>query len=231
MTPDQIRSALENADDLPIEALRAGMAVAPELAPAVITVIEKAASGAALSHGEWQLLFCGLHILAAARDQSAYPAVMGLLGRSEEDMVELFTDESIHTLARLLLGLFDGDAAPLVAALEDQALDGGARWAVFSALARLTWEGRVPQAVTLEVIDRFEREGLAQDGDLAWEGWQNAIMYLGLEDRADRVRAAWAAGRFPLQREADRREWNALLAAAVADPRNEDRFIADHIVP
>ena len=131
----------------------------------------------------------------------------------------------------MLLGLFDGDAAPLVAVLEDQALDGGARWAVFSALARLTWEGRVPQAVTLEVIDRFEREGLARDGDLAWEGWQNAIMYLGLEDRADKVRAAWAAGRFPLQREADRREWNALLAAAVADPRNEDRFIGDYIVP
>ena len=232
MTPDQVRSAFENAEDhLPIAALRAGMAVAPELAPVVIAVIEKAASGAALAHGEWRLLFCGLHVLAAARETSAYPAVMGLLGRSEEEMVDLFTDEYINTLARLLLGLFDGDAAPLVAALEDREMDGGARWAVFSALARLTWEGRVLQAVTLEVIDRFEREGLARDGDLAWEGWQNAIMYLGLEDRADKVRAAWAAGRFPLQREADRREWNALLAAAVADPRNEDRFIGDYIVP
>ena len=68
MTPDQIRAALENADDLPIEALRAGMAIAPELAPAVITVIEKSTSGATLSHGEWQLLFCGLHVLAAARE-------------------------------------------------------------------------------------------------------------------------------------------------------------------
>jgi hypothetical protein len=231
MTPDQIRSALENAEDLPIEALRAGVALAPELAPAVMTVIEKAASGAALSHGEWQLLFCGLHVLAAARDQSVYPAVMGLLGRSEEEMVDLFTDEYINTLARLLLGLFDGDATALVAALENQEMDGGARWAVFSALARLTWEGRVPLAVTLDVIDRFEREGLAEDGDIAWEGWQNAIMHLGIEDRAPKVRAAWAAGRFPLQREADRREWNALLAAAVADPRSEDRFIGDYIVP
>ena len=85
--------------------------------------------------------------------------------------------------------------------------------------------------MTLDVIDRFEREGLAQNGDLAWEGWQNAIMYLGLEDRADKVRAAWSAGRFSLQREVDRQEWNALLAAAVADPRNEDRFIGDYIVP
>ena len=214
MTPDDIRSALENTEDLPIEAMRAGMAVAPELAPAVIAVIDKAASGVTLSHGEWQLLFCGLHVLAAARDHSAYPVVMGLLGPSEQGMVDLFTDEYINTLARLLLGLFDGDAAPLIATLEDREMDGGARWAVFSALARLTWEGRVPQAVTLDVIDRFERESLAQDGDLAWEGWQNAIMYLGLEDRADHVRAAWATGRFPLQREVDRQEWNALLTAA-----------------
>lgn len=232
MTPDQIRSAFENAEDhLPIEALRAGMVVAPELAPAVIAVIDKVASGATLSHGEWRLLFCGLHVLAAAREPSAYPGVMRLLGRSEQGMVDLFTDEYINTLARLLLGLFDGDAAPLIAALEDRELDGGARWAVFSALARLTWEGRVPQAMTLELIDRFEREGLARDGDIAWEGWQNAIMYLGLEDRAPKVRAAWAAGRFPLQREVDRQEWNALLAAVVADPRNEDRFIGDYIVP
>ena len=144
MTPDQIRNALESAEDLPIEALRAGMAAASELAPAVIAVIEKAASGATLSHSEWQLLFCGLHVLAAAGDQSAYPAIMGLLGPSEQDMVDLFTDEYINTLTRLLLGLFDGDATPLITALENPEIDGGARWAVFNALARLTWEGRVP---------------------------------------------------------------------------------------
>ena len=146
-------------------------------------------------------------------------------------MVDLFTDEYINTLTRLLLGLFDGDADPMIAALEDRDMDGGARWAVFNALARLTWDGRVPLAVTLDVIDRFEQEGLAGDGDIAWEGWQNAIMYLGLEDRAPKVHAAWAAGRFPLQREVDRQEWNALLAAAVANPRNEGRFIGDYIVP
>ena len=103
MTPDQIRSAFENAEDhLPIEALRAGVAVAPELAPAVIAVIEKAVSGADLPHGEWRLLFCGLHVLAAAREPSAYPAVMGLLGRSEEGMVDLFADEYINTSGALV---------------------------------------------------------------------------------------------------------------------------------
>lgn len=231
MTPDEVRSTLATARDLPREALHAGLLVASDLAPSVIAVVEKAASGATLSSAEEQLLLYGLYVLAAARDHSAYLAFMNLLSGSERRMVGLFGDDYIPTVARLLLGLFDGDAAPLVATLENREMDGGARWAVFNALARLTWEGRVPEVLTLDVIDRFEDEGWAAYGDLAWEGWQNAIMYLGLEDRAPKVRAAWAAGRFPDQNEADRREWTHILAVAVADPRHEGRFIGDQLVP
>lgn len=231
MTPDEIRSTLETARDLPREALRAGLVVASDLAPSVIAVVDKAASGATLSPAEEQLLLYGLYVLAAARDHSAYLAFMNLLGGSEQRMLGLFGDDYIPTVVRLLLGLFDGDATALVATLENREMDGGARWAVFNALARLTWEGRVPDVLTLDVIDRFEDEGWAADGDLAWEGWQNAIMYLGLEDRAPKVWAAWAAGRFPDQNEADRREWTNILAVAVAYPRHEGRFIGDQLVP
>lgn len=57
MTPDEVRSTLETARDLPREALRAGLVVASDLAPSVIAVVEKAASGATLSSAEEQPLF------------------------------------------------------------------------------------------------------------------------------------------------------------------------------
>ncbi|MDH3661658.1 MAG: SEC-C metal-binding domain-containing protein [Alphaproteobacteria bacterium] len=231
MTPDDIQHALSTADDLPKEALRAGMTVAAEIAPSVIVAIDKAASGDTLSAAEAQLLYYGLHVLAAARDPSACRPFMRLLERSEGDLVEILGDEYIPTAARLLLGLFDGDASLLTSALAKRTMDGGARWSLFKALARLTWEGRVPAAHAEDVIDRFAREGLAEDGDLAWIGWQDAIMYLGLADRAPLVRAALTSGRIAWRNEADQREWSTLLAFAVEAPRDETRFIGDRLVP
>lgn len=231
MTPDDIRNALETAEGLPREALHAGMKVAADFAPSVITVVKKAAAGDPLSLADKQFLFYGLHVLAAARDRSAYPSFMYLLRRSEQELEALLGQEYITIATRLLLGLFDGDASLLVAAIENREMDGGARWAVFNALARLTWERQVPAALTHDVIDRFEDEGWAGDGDPAWEGWRQAVMYLGLVDRAPKVRAAWSAGRFPFETEADCWEWEEMLTQAAKDPRNENRFVGDHIVP
>jgi len=45
--------------------------------------------------------------------------------------------------------------------------------------------------MTVEFLDRFERENLAAPDDTAWEGWQEAIALLGIEDLYDRVRATW----------------------------------------
>ncbi|MGI9486942.1 MAG: hypothetical protein ACR2RF_13905 [Geminicoccaceae bacterium] len=61
MTPDDIRSALEAAEDLPREALHAGMKVAADFAPSVITVVEKTAVGRPLSLADKQLLFYAGH--------------------------------------------------------------------------------------------------------------------------------------------------------------------------
>jgi hypothetical protein len=45
MTPDDIRTALETAEEVPEEALYAAVANAAELAPAVITVMQAMADG------------------------------------------------------------------------------------------------------------------------------------------------------------------------------------------
>ncbi|MBV9221985.1 MAG: DUF1186 domain-containing protein, partial [Methylobacteriaceae bacterium] len=67
MTPEEIRAQLENADGIPA-ALPEAVAQAGALAPDVIAVVDAAARGVYLMPKQENLLFFGLHALAAARE-------------------------------------------------------------------------------------------------------------------------------------------------------------------
>ena len=104
------------------------------------------------------------------------------------------------------------------------------RFGLFDVLGRLTFDGRVPRETTLGLIDRFDRERLAVDDDPAWLGFQDIVMYLGLDDRAELVRASWEDGRCP-ERAVDREDWERGLAEARADPASEAPFVEAGLVP
>ena len=93
--------------------------------------------------------------------------------------------------------MFDGDTAPLIETIEDRTVDGYLRWSLFDVFARLAFDGALSREAALKLIDRFDRERLADDEDAAWEGWQDVIQLLGIEERADRVRTSWEDGRNP----------------------------------
>ncbi len=230
MEPGEIRAALEASERPSDEVMRFAAEKADALAPAVIEIMEKAADGVFLLPKQDRLLFFGLHALAAARRTDLHRPLLRLLRRPERELDLLFGDTITETVPRILLATFDGDAGPLVAAVEDRAVEGVLRWGFFSALTRLTFDGAVPIERTLALIDRFDREAMADDGDLAWQGWQEAIMLLGLAELAPRVRASWAAGRNQ-EREIDQQDWGERLKDACADPTNPARFEAANIVP
>jgi yecA family protein len=230
MMPDQIRPELENAKGLPARALAAAVVQAEALAPDVIALVRKAADGVHLLPRQENLLFFGLHALAAARRTEACPAFMALLRRPEWQLERLFGDGVVECATRLLLGLYDGNAEPLLAALEDRDAAPSARWVLFRVLARLSWEGRVPRERLVALIDRFDREEMAPPGDLAWVGWEDAIRYLGLKDFEGRVRSGWETGRVGFHNQADRDGWRESFERAVANPDDPQRFIEDDVV-
>ena len=98
-------------------------------------------------------------------------------------------------MAQVVIAVFDGDHAPLLDACSDTRLDGFLRWSLMQALARLTFDGRIPRPITLDFVDRFEREPLAAPGDFAWEGWNDLIILLGMEHMRERLRATLDDGR------------------------------------
>ena len=232
MNANEIQIALENAEGIPEAALRAAVREAASLAPAVIAITQRMAGGYMPLPREERLLRFGLHALAAARETSACPALLALLKLQALELEWLFGEDRTQAVTKLLLALFDGDDAAVCALAADPAVDSEVRSALMTVLARLAWEGRASRERVIELLDRFDREELAEVRSLAWLGWQEAILLLGLTDWTERVQRGWDAGRLPwLQRDVDRQDWVEQTQEAAAHPDDPARFVERFIVP
>src|SRR5476651_2352998 len=109
MTLDEITSALKSIDLLPAAALTAGLAKADELAPLVYAISDSFCRGIYLLPDECELLFYGLHILAAAKHPEFLGHVMTIARQSEDELQQLFPDHIPTSLTRLLLSVWDKD--------------------------------------------------------------------------------------------------------------------------
>ncbi|MGI9486277.1 MAG: UPF0149 family protein [Geminicoccaceae bacterium] len=213
----------------PVGALRLNPDQASSLSPSVIEIMDKAVDGIVLLPREAGLLLNGLHALAAVRCQGVFCPLMRWIRSPNVDHERTFGYDP-QTLPGTLLSLFDGHVEPLIEAIEDRHLDGLVRWNLFNVLARLVFDGKVDRDVALALIDRFDRDRLADNEDPAWAGWQHAIALLGIEEWADRVHASWQDGRNP-EHEDDQLHWRQSLDRAFAEPLNPERFVDEDIVP
>lgn len=230
MTPTKIKSALETANQLPAAAMRAGIVSADDIAPDIIAVVELAANGVYLIPRQERLLFWGIHVLAGARRTELFKPLLRLLRQDCDYLDRLLGAALTETLSGLLTSVYDGDADALIGALEDERIDGYVKWALFGVLVRATFDGQIPREITCSFLDRFERDNLAEANDAAWEGWQDAIRLLALDDLAPRVRTTWIDGRNE-QAKANQQDWEDALAAAIGSPTDETRFMDDRLHP
>jgi uncharacterized protein len=228
----EILAALERARTRPYPALRHAVERANEIAPAVIDVVDQAARGVLLMPAQHNLLFWGIHAVAAARRAELYRPLLNWARQIRRDQLDRLLMAAVdRMLKKIVISIFDGDPEPLIAACADKNADGSVRWDLMLALARLTFDGRIPRDATHDFLDRFEREPLADPGDAAWEGWQDAITYLGFEEMRQRLRASWADGRNPHPQE----EWENFerligIAQGLA-PGDDSLFFEVDIVP
>lgn len=191
MTPDEIVTALAAPQTVTDAVLWAAVGEADAVAPRVYAVAEKLCRGAYLMPEEAGLLFHGLNVLAAARHRDLYPQVLALARLGEVELDNLFPLHASTSLARLLLSVWDGDADALLRMLEYADLSNEARWALFEVLARLTFDGRIAREKTTAFLERFESEGLADEHDNAWWGWEEAVVKLGLSQLEPALRRVW----------------------------------------
>lgn len=230
MSPNQLRTMLETSKVPPARALRLSSDQAETLLPMLIETMDKAAGGVFLMPRHEQFLRHGLCALAVARCHGLYQPLMRWLRSPHTDVERVFGWHGGECLPGIILAVFDGDAAPLTEVIEDPTVDGEVRWDLFDAFARLVFDGAISREAALGLIDRFDDKRLAEDDDPAWEGWQNVVSLLGLEERADRVRASWVNGRH-WQAKSFQEDWEEELARALAAPSDPARFIEMDLCP
>ena len=187
---------LESADWRSDALLRRAVDFAGEISPTVVATVEQAANGAYLLPHQQNLLLWGIHVLGAAKRTELFRPLLRLVTLNREDFFErLLGDVVTETLPRIFISTFDGDADAMIEALADRTVDSYVRWSLFDALARLTFECRVRRQKTQALLDRFEREPLADPGDPVWQGWVDTITHLGIEELYDSIRKVWDDGR------------------------------------
>lgn len=232
ISADEIIAGLAEAEYRPDALLRQVCGRPAEIAPAVIDVLDQAADGVYLLPKQTNLLFWGIHALAAARMTLLYRPLLRFLRQCpRDDLDQILGGATTETIGRIVISVCDGDAAPLVEASVDANVDGYVRWNLIAALARLAFDGVVARDVVVEFLDRFERERLAEPDDVAWEGWQDAVSLLGLETMRERLHAAWDSGRIE-QDEGDREYIeNQLTLAQTLAPADPSLFERAGVLP
>ena len=218
MTLDDIIHELRTSAGVPREALRAGVAEAHALRPRIDALVAKLVDGVWLVPEDEQLMFYGLHVLAAARDTAIWPRLAEILKLPDADIDRTFGDGAVETLARLILSCLADEPIELLALVTDSDVGWHARWALFQSIAWLTIDGHIDRARVADTLSRFEREEMADEDSLAWIGWIDAMSHAGLADLEPALHRVWQKRVCAHHTDADRAETLRILAAAVADP-------------
>jgi uncharacterized protein len=228
MTLDEIITALKSTNAVPA-ALAAGMAHADGLAPVVYAIADKFCRGIHLLPAETGLLFKGLHVLAAARHPGLCDQVIAIARQSAEQLDYLFPDHTAVSLARLLLSAWDRGADGLFNMIEHADMAPEAKWALYDVLARQTYDGRISRHETTSFLARIERDNLIDDGDMAWWGWEQAVVKLGLVELDPALRRVWSKAVYAMHSKADHDALLENLRRVAANPSDSSLFDAERV--
>ncbi len=224
MTFDEIRRELETAPRMPDAALLGAMAHTRELTPIVAELVEKMKAAVYLMPGQEQLLFYGIHVLAAARTADLWPGWCDLLRLSEDELDDLLGDHSVT----IVVG---DDVDTVFELLETDQTSPYVRWALFQALAWLTWTGKVARERTTAFLEEFHAKPMAEDDDAAWMGWLDAVRFLGLTELIPSIELVFAKSTLAYQNDADRTWTLEQVRAVAADFADPKRFVEEDIAP
>lgn len=221
MTPDEITHTLRTSALPPDETLMAAVAHAEALAPSVYEQLARFCRGVCLLREDEKLLFYGLHVLAAARHAELWPRLVALARAPAEELADLFAEHTSISLARLMLSVWDGDADALFRLIEHADMAVEAKWALFDVVARLTLDGRIPRSTTVAFLERFETEGLAEEDNILWWGWETTISNLRIPELRPAVERAWQKPAFAHFSGESRASWIEALQRPASDPDAE----------
>lgn len=195
MTPDEIMTEFSREGIFPEAAMRAATAHREVMTPIFIELITRLSSCPTSDETpaeDWQLAPV-LHLLAEWREPKAYKPFLAMMRRDEIALDYLLGDTVTESADRIMASVFDGDLAPLIAAVEDADAFDFARASMLRALVFISLEHKSLRPE----VEAFIRDFRNRHEDLSEEllyNWVAGIAALGMEDMVEQVRATFELG-------------------------------------
>jgi uncharacterized protein YecA (UPF0149 family) len=195
MTPDQIMAEFSREGAFPEAAMRAATAQREVMTPIFIDLVTRLSNcptSDVTRAEDWQLAPV-LHLLAEWRETKAYKPFLTMMQRDEIALDYLLGDTVTESADRIMASVFNGDLAPLMAAVEDADAFDFARASMLRALVLVSHEhkGLRPE------VEAFIRDFRNRNDDLSEDllySWVTGIAALGLEDMIEQVSATFELG-------------------------------------
>jgi hypothetical protein len=193
MEPLQILEALNERGRLPVEAINAARAARDAIVPLMLQDIEEYIATGRTQIGE-DALFLAFHLLGEWRETRAYRPLARLLALPRDQVEAILGDAITVTAHRVMVAVFDGDPAPLHAIIHTAEADEFIRSRMLNALAMLTMSGAIPRTQTAAFLRDCHERLEPREDCFVWNGWQEAIAWLGLVELKPLVVEAFARG-------------------------------------
>jgi hypothetical protein len=188
----QVLRELNGRNGLPVEAIRAARANRDTMVPMFLQCIDDCLTSQGVSSSR-SSLFLIFHLLGEWREKAAYRPLARLLRLPEGVIDAILGDAITVTVHRVMAGVFDGDPAPIYEIIRDSNADQFIRSRMCQTLAMLARRGELSRDEVARFLadcaTRFEQE----DG-YVWDGWIDAVTWLGLEDMKPLGQQALARG-------------------------------------
>ena len=182
MNVDEALRRFAQDEGFPREAMAWALDNWATASPRFISKLRRYAAGAERTEDADDEIFCIVHLCGQMRETRAYEPLCRLIG-SDPDIEIVLGDATTETVPGILVNVFDGDVAPLIAAIESPAGDEYARSGALSALGYLVRSrGALDDEAMRAFLRRLRREALPREAPGFWYGWAETAAALGYED-------------------------------------------------
>ena len=151
--------------DPPRDAMQWALDHWDEVAPGLLNLLERFASGADRSNDAASTVFFILHLAGEKQDTRVFPLVCHL-AQDGAALEAALGDDITPTLKRLLIRTYDGDLDTLTGLIEAVEAEGDIRVAALAALSNLTATGRIArektEAYVLEAVSGAVRQAFGR---------------------------------------------------------------------
>ena len=185
----QIFAGLNEPDALPIEAIRAAQADRDSMVPMFLRSIDELLSPDGTPIAPSALFFV-FHLLGEWREKSAYRPLAKLLRLPRDEIDCILGGATTETNHRVMAAVFDGDPDPLYEIILDKDADEFIRSRMCHAIAILTRRGELPRAEAARFLRACYSRLEPQHDCFVWNGWLDAVAWLGFADLKPLVQQA-----------------------------------------